>query len=118
MANSVGLPPNDDGRLDDVRSHKRKIRVISLSGTYPTGGEILTARQFGLKRLIGLNVLSGTASETDLTGSWIARVNVNSTGQSVAIVLFEAAAAGGVFTEKPNEAYESAASLTVEAIGY
>lgn len=117
MANSVSRPTNSDGRVDDVRSQRRRLRVISLSGSYPSGGEPLTPSQFGLKRFIAINPL-GTAAETDLTGAWIVRVDIASNGRSANLILFEAGTAGGVQTQKPAEAYESAADVLVEAIGY
>lgn len=117
MAVAVSIPTNTDGRLDDVRALKRRVRLLTLTDNYSTGGEVVSAQSVGLKRILAANVLS-TAAETDLTGAWIVRVDVASNGRQANVVLYEAAAAGGVFTQKPAEAYESASSVLVEFIGY
>jgi hypothetical protein len=101
---------------DYVAGNKRThVRNVALSGSYSTGGETITPTAVGLKRIEQV-FLHGSAAETDLTGGWITRVDYQTNG-SVKLVLFEAAAAGGVFTQKPAEAYESAASLRVTFVG-
>lgn len=96
----------------------KRVRVydLAITGTYPTDGESITAASVGLKK-IEQAIPNGGASETDLTGGWITKIDYQTDG-SVKLVLFESATAGAVPTQKPNEAYESASELRCTFVGF
>ena len=104
-------------RSNTVWGNKRvKVVDLALTGSYSTGGETLTADDCGLKRIEQV-IPHGNAAEADLTGAWITKVDYQTNGD-VKIALFEGAGAGVVPTQKPAEAYESAAELRVTVIGH
>ena len=104
------------GASDYVAGTRREhTRTIGLTGSYPTGGETITAKSVGLKRIERV-VLGSNAAEVDLTGAWVTAVTYQTDG-SIKLALFESSAAGGVFTQKPAEAYESTSGLRATFIG-
>lgn len=113
MAIAITRPPEGDYVTGNKRRHTRD---LALTGNYPTGGETISPREVGLS-VIQEVVLHGVVAETDLTGAWLPRVAYQANGD-VKIALFEAAAAGDVFTQKPAEAYESASSVRATFIGH
>jgi hypothetical protein len=96
----------------------KRVRVydLALTGSYSAGGESVTAASVGLRKIEA--VFSGAPSETDETGAWIPKWDIQSGGASVKLVLFESAGAGLVHTQKPAEAYESASEVRAVFIGY
>lgn len=102
---------------DSVFGNKRiKVRDLAFSGTYPTGGETVTASDVDLN-VIDQVLTSGAVSETDETGAWVTKVDYQTNGD-VKFVLYEGAGTGVVFGQKPNEAYESASELRATFIGH
>lgn len=101
---------------DTVFGNKRvKVRDIAFSGTYPTGGETITAASVGLKT-INVAIADGGQAEVDLTGGFVAKMDYQTDG-SVKVVLYEVGVAGPL-TQKPAEAYDSASELRVVFIGH
>lgn len=120
MASAISIPTVSDGRHDDSRALKRRIRVLTPSGNYATGGEVITAQQVGLKRIIGVNLLNGSvaAASTPTTAEAVGFV-VAATGLSVTMRFYESGAANAALAEKSNaEAPPTGQSLTCEFIGY
>lgn len=120
MASTVTIPTVTDGRHDDTRALKRRIRVITPVGNYATNGEVLTARQFQLKRLVAVNLLNGSvaAASTPTTAEGVGFI-VSADGTSVTMRMYESGAANAALAEKTNaEAPPAGQSFTVEALGY
>ena len=44
-------------RSDDVRALQMVVRTLTFSGTYPANGEVITAKQLGLFRIMGVVAL-------------------------------------------------------------
>ena len=89
---------------------------VALSGSYVTGGEPITAANFGLNDIDFLDVQAVTdvaATPTALIGQYLPSSAAGGT-----IRLFEAAAAGDSFTEKPAEAYGTGSTVRVMAVGH
>lgn len=101
-----------------VQGNKRvRVYDLAFSGTYPTGGESVTAASVGLQKIEQVQ-LSGNVGESDETGAWVTKVSFASSGASVLISLFEGSTAGTVLTQKPAEAYESASEVRATFIGH
>lgn len=120
MASAISIPTNTDGRQDDSRSLRRRIRVLTPSGNYATNGETITAQQVGLKRIIAVNLLNGSVApaSTPTTADAVGFV-VSASGTSVVMRFYETGAANGPLAEKTNaEAPITGQALTCEFIGY
>jgi len=122
MTVAVSVPTNTDGRHDDVRSLKFRLRQLTFSGNYATGGETVTAETLGLKRLIGVIPLDTLIRAAAGVTGVLPVFDVASNGKNVVIrALEDAAGAAGtpVGQEKTNaEAYIASSILTVVALGY
>ncbi len=111
--------------VDDVRRHRLRIRRLSFSGTYATGGNALDASVagLGLKRIIAVIPLNGgvVRAANGVTGE-LAVVDINTAGTQFTVRLLEDAAgvAGATFgAEKNNaEAHVANSFLDVLVIGY
>ena len=109
MAVAVSKPSNFAGRSDDVRSLRFRVRNLTFTGNYATGGETVTAASLGLKYiLIALPMNAVTAASAGVTGSLV-KLDIASDNKSVVIrQLEDAAGAAGtaIGQEKTNaEAY-------------
>lgn len=104
------------GRRTVFGDRRVGIYDVALSGNYATGGEPVTAANFGLNFIDVVNVCGAVtdvaATPTALLGQYVA-----ATGSTGTIRLFEAAAAGASFTEKPVEAYGTGSTVRVMVIG-
>lgn len=122
MAVAVSNPTNDDGRLSDVRSLVFRIRLLSFSGNYATGGETITAESFGFNRVIAVAPLDLLIRAAAGVTGVLPVFDVASNGKSVVVrALEDAAGAAGapLGQEKTNaEAYIASSILPVLVIGY
>src|SRR4051812_39797556 len=93
---------------------RAKIVDLTLSGNYATGGEALTARTLGFKKLEFV-CFNGPAVSTDLATS-----NPVSYDYSTAkLVSYESGASGTASAEKTNsEAYATGSHVRALCIGY
>jgi hypothetical protein len=120
MASTVTIPTNTDGRHDDTRSLKRRIRLLTPVGNYATNGETITAQQFGMKRFVAINLLNGSvaAASTPTTAEGVGFI-VSASGTSAVMRFYESGAANAALAEKSNaEAPPTGQTVLVEAIGY
>lgn len=99
----------------------RRANMVTLAfdtGDYAAGGIAITPAMVGLKYIDMLQiegaVTNVVATPTGLLGQWVPDASPSVGGK---IRLFEAAAAGADFTEKPAEAMGSGATVRVLAIG-
>lgn len=118
MAVAISKPAGET-RADDVRALRFRVRDLTLSGNYATGGETVTAQQVGLKRIVyvtPMNVLIGGVAGT------LASFSIASTNTSFTVKQSEDAAgvAGAVIgQEKTNaEAYVADSVIRVLIVGY
>jgi hypothetical protein len=120
MASAISIPTTTDGRHDDYRALKRRVRTLTPSGNYATGGESITARQVGLKRIVAVSLLNGSvAAASDPTTAEGVGFVVASNGLSVTLRMYESGASGAALAEKSNaEAPPTGQSFTCEFIGY
>lgn len=119
---AVALSRPSGRRAEDVRSLRFRFRTLTFSGNYATGGESLTARQFGLARVLAVVPLDSLiAAPAGVTGV-IPKIDVASDGKTFVIrALEDAAGAAGttVGAEKTNaEAYVASSFLDVEVVGF
>ena len=120
MASTIGIPSVTDGRHDDSRALKRRIRTLTPVGNYATNGESITAQQVGLKRIIAVNLLNGSVApaSTPTTAEAVGFI-VAANGLSVTMRFYESGAANAALAEKTNaEAPPTGQTLTCEFIGY
>lgn len=120
MAVTISRPSGR--RADDVRALRFRFRQLTFSGNYATGGETITARSLGLKRILMVipgNVLVRPAADT--ANGVLPVFDLSSDGTSLTIRMLEdAAGAAGVAIgqEKTNaEAYTAGSRLDVVFIG-
>lgn len=109
-------------RADDTRALKRRLRRLTFSGNYATGGETITAAQLGLSRIVAVNPMNAVVrGPAGVTGT-IPVLDIASDQKSVTVrQLEDAAGASGttVGAEKTNaEAYVANSFLDVEFIGF
>jgi hypothetical protein len=104
---------------DYTAGNKRvKVRTLTFSGNYATNGETITAAEVGLKRIEDVHFSGAAAAATPTTAVVLGAV-INSTGTSVAIRSYEAAASAAPFIEKDNsEAYITGQVVRATFIGY
>lgn len=110
------------GRSDDVRALKFRFRKLSFSGNYATGGETVTAKSLGLKRIAGIIPLDTLIRAANGVTGVVPVFDVASNGESVVVrALEDAAGAAGtpVGQEKTNaEAYIASSEIDVCIVGY
>lgn len=120
MAVTISRPSGR--RADDVRALRFRFRTLTFSGNYATGGETITAKALGLKRILMVipgNVLVRPAN--DVANGVLPAFDLNSDGTTLTVrALEDAAGAAGtaVGQEKTNaEAYTAGSRLDVVFIG-
>ena len=122
MAVAVTKPSEAGGRADDVRALKFRLRKLSFSGNYATGGETVTAKVLGLKRISACVPLDSFIRAANGVTGVFPVFDVASNGEQVVIrALEDAAGAAGttVGQEKTNaEAYVANSELDVLFLGY
>lgn len=95
MAVAISRPATSGAsRSDDVRALKFRIRDLTFSGNYATGGEVVTAASLGLSAILyvtPMNVITGVDAG-GVTGT-VPTFNIASNGTSVTIRQLEDAAA-------------------------
>lgn len=109
-------------RADDIRALRIRFRTLTFSGTYPTGGEQVSAQSLSLKRILCVLPTSTLVRGAGLSAGVLPLFDVSADGRTVAIRMAEdAAGAAGTFIgqEKTNaEAYQgSPATLDVLIVG-
>lgn len=119
MAVAITKPTS---RADDVRSLKRRLRTLTFSGNYATGGETITAAQCSLLRIVAVNPLNAVVrGPAGVTGT-IPVIDIASDRKSFTVrQLEDAAGASGttIGAEKTNaEAYVASSFLDVEVVGF
>ena len=92
---------------------KVKVRDLTFSGNYATGGESLTASSFGLRVLEQVIFHGHAAAADEATANML---HYDYTGKKV--VFYEGSTAGTALSEKTNaEAYPTGCKVRVTAIG-
>lgn len=89
------------GGADDVRRLKFRPRVLTLSGTYETGGFTVTASAVGLSKIVqvlGAGLAPAGDQATANEWSW----ELSSDLETVTFFLYENAAAGSPSAQKTN----------------
>jgi len=127
MAVAISKPTAAGGqplpRVDDVRSHRRRIRRFGFSGNYATGGYTVLATDVGMRRIIGVTPLGGNVvrAANGISGE-LAVIDYNADRTAFTIRLLEdaAGAAGSTIgVEKNNaEAHVASSFIDLEIIGY
>ncbi len=107
-------------QADYVVSNKRhKVRDITFSGNYTTGGETITAAQVGLKKIEQVVLNGAVAVSTDLATSNPVGVRVAATGLSAIVTQYEGSAAGTALSEKTNaEVYATGSTIRATFVGF
>lgn len=122
MAVAVTKPTEAGGRADDIRALKFRHRKLSFSGNYATGGETVTARTLGLKRIAGVIPLDTLIRAANGVTGVVPVFDIAANGESVVVrSLEDAAGAAGapVGQEKTNaEAYIANSELDVIVVGW
>lgn len=108
---------------DYVAGNKRvKVRDLTFSGNYATGGETVTAAQVGLRKIERVQGLGGVAAASTPTSAVLLGAVVASDGSSVAIRSYElggTGAAGDPLAEKTDaEAYITGQNVRATFLGY
>lgn len=126
MATAISRPAAASGTgaargVDDVRALRFRVRTLSFSGNYATGGETITAASVGLKQIIGVIQLDTLVrAAAGVTGVFPV-FDVASDRKSVVIRMIEdvAGASGTPFgLEKTNaEAYIASSKIDILFIG-
>lgn len=118
MAITASVSRPDGGRADDIRAMKWRMRDVTLTGTYATGGFSVTAAALGLKRITYV-VQAGMAPAADQATANEVSWELATNGTSVNFVLYENAAAGSPSAEKTNaEAPITGQVLHLVVVGY
>ena len=123
MAFAISRPTSGGNRADDVRALRFRVRDITFSGNYATGGETIPAVSFGLKAILFIAPINGVTGVDagGVTGT-LPTFNIAVNGTSVVVrQLEDAAGAAGtpLGQEKTNaEAYVANSVHRVLIIGY
>jgi hypothetical protein len=118
MAITVAVSKPAGGRVDDVRALRFRVRTLTLSGTYATGGVSIPASSFGLKRVIGV-IPFGLAPASALTTAEAVHFVPSASGAAVTMLQYESAAAASPLGEVNNtQAVITGQAVTVLVIGY
>lgn len=105
------VSPNADTTFGNK---KIKIRTLTFSSNYATGGEALAASDFGLKKIQHIS-FGGVASSSDVATA--CAVSYDYTNGKV--VFYESGAANAALAEKTNaEAYPTGCNVRVLVVGY
>lgn len=99
---TITKPAHFTNRVDDVRALRFRVRRFTPTGTYVTGGDAFTAKDVGLKRVLGAIVLHGASLTTANAVNDLPIVVPTSTGLGFSIKYLESAAAGTSPSEKGN----------------
>lgn len=108
MAYTVSYPAGSAGKFN-VGNKKIRVCDVTLTGSYATGGEALTASDFGMRRI--LTVLGNATEASGQTSAW--QVHWDATNKKMKLFGLAVAATGQ--TEHGAIAYaaSSVAHLTV-----
>lgn len=111
--------PALDGRENDVRALRWRVRTLTSSGTYAAGGDVVTAQELGLRRIVGALNLGGVAAASTPTTAEVPGFIVAADGLSMTVRLYETGGAvNGPLAEKGAEAVLSGQAFNVVVIGY
>lgn len=101
---------------DYVSANKRvKVRDLTFSGNYATGGESLVASDVALKKVTQVLIHGGVAAASDLATA----IPVFYDYATSKFTFYEGSAAGTALSEKTNaEAYPTGCKLRATFIGY
>ena len=109
-------------RADDTRAFKRRLRRLTFSGNYATGGETITAASVGLSRFVAVNPLNPLVRAAGGVNGTFPVFDISTDRKSVVVKQIESnAAVAGAPTgqEKTNaEAYIASSYIDVEFIGF
>lgn len=72
-------------RADDVRALQLLVRTITFSGTYATGGEVITAKSVGLFRILGVVALDSIVAPAGTATGSMPKFDVSADGKTVNI---------------------------------
>src|SRR4051812_33873384 len=105
---------------DYVVSNKRaRVRTLTFSGNYTTGGEAIVPSSVGLKKFEQVISHGNLATSTDLATANPVGFVINSTGTSVTVTQYEGSAAGTALSEKTGaEVYATGSNIRVTFIGF
>lgn len=123
MAVAFSKPTSGGGRADDVRALRFRVRDLTFSGNYATGGETIQATSFGLLGILFIAPINGLTGVDagGITGT-LPTFNIASNGRSVVVRQLEQNVAGAgtpYGQEKTNaEAYVANSVHRVLVIGY
>jgi hypothetical protein len=104
------------GAQDTTFGNKRvRPRRLTFSSNYATGGEAITAANFGLKKIEHLFFQGGVAVASDKTTA----IPVFYDQANAKLTFYEGSAAGTALSEKTNaEAYPTGCFIDVTAVGF
>jgi hypothetical protein len=119
---AVALSRPSGRRSEDIRALRFRFRTLTFSGTYAQAtGEALTARQFGLVRILGVIPLSPLIMDPAGFTGVMPVFTVSADGRTVRITALEdaAGAAGTPFGQQKTdaEAYVANSAINVVVIG-
>lgn len=108
---------------DYVAANKRhRVRTLTFSGNYATGGETINATDVGLRVIEQVQLTGQVAAASTPTSGVVLSAIISSTGGSVVIRSYElggTGAAGDPLAEKTNaEAYVTGQNVRATFIGY
>jgi hypothetical protein len=120
MTITLTKPTTTSAGADTVWGNKKvRVRILTFSGNYATGGETITAASLGLKVIEQVYLNGNLAVSTDLATANPVGVTIASTGASVVITQYEGAASGAAVGEKTDtEAYATGSNIRATFIGY
>lgn len=107
-------------RVDDARALRRRIRRLTFTGNFTQAtGEVVTAAQLSLSRIVAVNPLGGLISALDQATANEFSVKIADDRKSFVVKLYENAAAGSPSALKTDaEAHLTGAFLDVEVVGF
>lgn len=112
MAVAITKPVPSADRTEGNKKHR--VRILTFSGNYATGGEAITPQQVGLRRIEMVN-FSGVARAAD--GATANPVAWDFTNNK--LWFYEGAASGAAIGEKTDaEAHATGAFVRAEFIGH
>lgn len=107
-------------RADDVRALRFRFRTLTFSGSYATGGETITAKSVGLKRVLGVLPMDLLARPAAAITGTVPVFDVSTDGTTVTVRhLTDAAGAAQatVGVEKTAGAYTGTPLISVLFVG-
>ena len=120
MAVAIAKPTGTSVGADTVWGNKKvRVRTLTFSGNYATGGETITAASVGLKVIEQVHLNGNCALSTDKATANPVGITIASSGTSVVVTQYEGAASGAAIGEKTNaEAYATGSNIRATFIGY